>query len=459
MTVDQVRRRLRTTLTGAVAELAKRPLARISLLSFLLKGLSMVLLFAYGLLLARLLGAEQYGIYEYAFAWLSLLLVPAVFGLDKIALRTFAASGGRGDWSEARGLLRWSTRSVGAGSLVLAVATGYVAWAGAGREVTPTVLAIWVVCATLPVSALTLLWEGGLRGLHRVIEGQLPILIVRPLLAIVLLASAILGLGWPASAVVGLGTYLAAGFVAMLVAGIRLYGRRPAEMREASASIRPKAWLVSAIPLAVMAALYIANGRLGIILLGAMVGPEEAGIFALIGRGADLILFAMLAVNTALSPTFARLYASGDIERLQRVVTRGTLLMFALAFPVAACLFVFGDLFLLLFGESFVVGLRAMRILILGQCLNIAMGSVGVLLTMTNREQLAMLGFGSGAVVNVGLAFLLIPRYGVEGAAIAATASIVIWNIVLGVSTYRAIGIDSTILAPVVRWVSERRRT
>lgn len=455
--VDRVRSGVRTAF-GRAAGKAGRPLTRVSIASFLLKAVSMVLLFGYGLLLARLLGSVEYGVYEYAFAWLTLFLVPAVFGLDKILLRTLAASRARGAWGEARALLRWSTVWVAALSIGLGATAGYLAWSVAGGSATPTVVALWIVCATLPVSALTVLWEGALRGLHRVIEGQLPILIGRPVLAIALLVIFVRVLPWPAEATVALAAFFLASAAAMVFAGVRLWLRLPAGLKRAEPVARPLSWLAAALPLAVMAALYIANGRLGVILLGSMTGPEDAGVFALITRGTDLIMFPLVAVQTALSPTFAGLQAAGDRLRLQRVVTRGTVLMFVLAFPIAFGLFLFGHQFLLLFGPSFVVGLPALRILVLAQFLSISMGPVGILLVMTGRERLAMIGFASGAIVNVGLAFLLIPRLGVEGAALAATASIVIWNLLLAVLTYRALGVDATIFGPALRWMTGRGR-
>jgi O-antigen/teichoic acid export membrane protein len=279
-----------------------------------------------------------------------------------------------------------------------------------------------------------------------VIEGQVPILIVRPGMAIVLFVLAWQVLGLPADAHTALLSYLSAGIVALLVCGAMLLRRRPVAMRTHPPAVHARAWLSAAIPITVMTGLYIGNGRVGTILLGSLTGPEAAGIYALALRGADRVMFALVAVNTALSPTFAALHAKEDVAGLQRVVTQGARLIFALALPVAAFMLLLGHVFLGIFGAEFVAGATALRILVLGQLVNVLMGPVGVLLVMAGRERLAMYGFAAGLVSNLALAAMLIPAYGVEGAAWAATVSMVVWNVVLGVLTARSLGVGASVL-------------
>lgn len=437
------------TAQGAVGGLVRRVLggrlARVSLGSFVLKAVGMVLLFGLSVVLARVLGPVAYGTYEFVIAWVTLLLVPATLGLDRLAVRVTSAAMERREPGVARGILRWSTMVVAGWSVVVAGATAAVVAAGGGTAAA-SVAALLIGCLILPVNALTVVWEGALRGLQHVIAGQVPILIVRPLGAVLLFLLGWRVLGLPPNAYTALGSYLLAGLGALLTCGILLATRRPDGMRRAAPETHPRAWLAAAVPITIMTALYIGNGRVGTILLGSLTGPEAAGIYALALRGADLVMFALVAVNTALSPTFAALHAKGDRAALQATVTKGARLIAGLALPVAAFMLLFGHVFLGIFGHEYVAGTGALRILTVGQIFNVAMGPVGVLLVMAGRERLATLGFGAGLAVNLALATVLIPAYGIEGAAWAATASMLIWNVALGVLTYRSLGVEASLV-------------
>ena len=64
------------------------------------------------LALARILGKTQYGAYAFAFAWAGVFTIVAVFGLHTLVVRDLAAYRAREQWSLARGLLRWTNRTV-----------------------------------------------------------------------------------------------------------------------------------------------------------------------------------------------------------------------------------------------------------------------------------------------------------------------------------------------------------
>ena len=117
--------------------------------------------------------------------------------------------------------------------------------------------------------------------------------------------------------------------------------------------------------------------------------------------------------------------------------------------PVAAGLLVFGQRFLLIFGAEFTTGRAALSILSAGQLINVAMGAVGLLLVMTGHERDAAKGIGIGALLNIILNALMIPRWGLEGAAIANAGSIIAWNVLLALWVYRRLGIDATAFGPV----------
>ena len=96
-----------------------RQFARSSgVMAFLYLG-STGLTFAVGVLLARMLGASQYGTYALAMTSAALAGMITEFGLPVLAMREVGVARATGQWSEVRGLLRWAERAIIVLSLIL----------------------------------------------------------------------------------------------------------------------------------------------------------------------------------------------------------------------------------------------------------------------------------------------------------------------------------------------------
>ncbi len=76
--------------------------------------------------------------------------------------------------------------------------------------------------------------------------------------------------------------------------------------------------------------------------------------------------------------------------------------------------------------------------------MNVATGLNGMLLIMTGHERVASVAVGVGAAANIGLNLLLVPRWGMDGAAVANVSSLVILNLLATIALHRRTGLDST---------------
>jgi O-antigen/teichoic acid export membrane protein len=412
------------------------------------------LLFFLNLLLARMLSTTAYGAYAYATAWVSVLGVPALLGLDKLLIREVAACRARSAWALLRGLLRWANGMVLASSLGLAILAAFIAWTMAANLEESVLPTFWLAMISLPLLTIMRVRQASLQGLSRVVAGQLSEMLIWPGLFILLLGGAYLLLSQDLTAPWAMSLNVAASSVALLV-GVRLLQKAtPRAVTDAPPAYDTTRWLRSILPLVLVSSMRVVNARIDIIMLGAMENLEAVGIFAVASRGSAFIPLVLVAVNAALGPTVARLYTIGNMKRLQRIVTRSARLVFLASIPIALCLVLFGDWFLSLFGQEFVQGHSALAILSIGQLFNAFAGPVGLLLLMTGFEREVAVGVGVGALLNSILNTLLIPQYGLEGAALATTVSRIIWNSALVFMVYRRIGIHST---PLGRLSLQRR--
>jgi O-antigen/teichoic acid export membrane protein len=434
------------------ASTLKGRLARSASGSFGLRIASTGLSFITGVLLARLLGATGYGTYTYAMAWVGLLAVPGALGLDKLLVREVAVYETKSEWCLMKGLLRWANQAVLIVSLGVALLAALICSIFASSQDSLVLISFWIAMISLPLLTLTRLRQAVLKGLNRVIAGQVPEMLIQPILFICFIGVAYLLLGKNLTTPWTLGINIAATGIAFIVGTAVLLKTLPHPIKETPPSYKIREWMKSALPFMLITSMQIINARTDLLMLGAMKGPKEAGIYAVANRGAELITFILLAVNTALAPTVASLHAAGDMKKLQDVVTKSTRIILLFSLPIGLALIVFGHWFLILFGEAFTQGRNPLAILSLGQLINASMGSVGPLLVMTGHERNVATGVGISAALNIILNVLLIPRWGVTGAATATASSMITWNILLAVWVYRTIGIHSTALGGFVLW-------
>ena len=181
------------------------------------------------------------------------------------------------------------------------------------------------------------------------------------------------------------------------------------------------------------------------IMIGIFLDTTKAGVYATASRLATLVGFGLVAINSIVAPMIASLYAQKRTGDLQRMISVASLGSTAFALPVSLVLFLWGDVALALFGDEFVIGVPALTILIVGQFANSFAGPVGVLMSMTGHEVMGAKVLSCFAILNIVLNFLFIPRWGIQGAAVATTVTIIGFNLVYMTYAWRRIGIKTTL--------------
>ncbi|MCB2200024.1 flippase [bacterium] len=416
---------------------------------FTMKITAMTGAFLISVLLSRLLGVSGYGQYAYAIAWVQLLLVPALLGTDRLLVREVAALNIHKEWGTLRGLLLRSQQGVFLTSILLALILGLVLHLiePFSKSIdTPMVIAVWVAMPLVPLFAMTRLRQTILLGLDRATLSQVPESLIQPWLLILFLVVAWLFLPGFLSPNHALLFQAGAGVVAMGYAVFQSRRYLPGHVRTAEPQFQVSVWLRSSLPILAVAGIQMINTRIDILMVGSLMGAESAGLYTVANRGAQLVLLVYFAVNAALAPTVASLWTEKNIERLQDVVRKATRVTFLGSLPIAFILIVGGRWFLLIFGEAFVAGLPALIVLCLAQLVTVFFGAVGTVLMMTGHERQAAVGAAVSALLNIGLNLLLIPKFGMLGAAWALFTGQVVASLVMAVLVKAKVGIRSSAL-------------
>lgn len=410
--------------------------------------------FAIALLLARLLGADDYGLYVLALGAGALFAGVAGLGLDDAMVRYVAIQASRGDRSGV-----WGTLRIGIGvSTVVAVAVGAVLYAAATPISTglfdEPLLAPLLRLMALAVPFLTLsnVLNGISRGFERTDVTALSENVVQSLVRVGLLGLlAVVGRFDVVLAVVVFGIAdVAASVTMLLLLGRAGWTLRAAVHEPARADVRPL--VAFALPLWLSGLLRQSRNRIASILLGVSTGVASVGVYAVAEKVTLVGHVALVSVYAAVKPVLARLHDQGDrdgMAHLYRTASRWTLACYLPFFVVVVLL---AEPLLGLFGARFRDGATALLLLATAELVGAATGVCGSMIDMTGHTRAKLANAVVFTVVLVGGAALLVPRHAVLGAATASLLAVSAANVLGLLEVWwfeRLQPFDRTFLKPV----------
>lgn len=176
------------------------------------------------------------------------------------------------------------------------------------------------------------------------------------------------------------------------------------------------------------------------LLLGSLAAVATSAVYTASNRIAGALTSIVNALNQVYTAIGSDLYLQGRREEFAMTYRSATKWIFTLGAPLLVLMLAFPADLLSIFGSSFRDGEIALVILAVGLLFNFATGPVTVTLIIIGRSTLALVDYIAVIVLEVGLAFWLIPRYGLIGGAIA-----------------KAVGVAANNLVPLLQvWMTER---
>ena len=314
--------------------------------SFLLKVSQVSFSFFNTVLLARILGAEGYGIYAYAYAFANLFSLPVQAGLPQLVVRETARGIAEERPEVVKGIWRWATKVVSIISFLFVIIAASIYFLFKGnkfglREWT----FVWALLL-VPFMCLVNFRGAALRGLHKVILGQLPEFFVRPFLFLVFLCITYFFFHQKLSPPKVMAFNVLATALAFIVGSWLLYRNIPSSVYKARPTYERKKWIGSLIPLAFIASMWMINSQADIVMLGFFKSPKDVGIYRVAVQIAMLSSFGLQAVNLVVAPRFAALYAKEEMIELQKLATRSAQLALSFNLIFIISIMLFGKVFL-----------------------------------------------------------------------------------------------------------------
>lgn len=433
------------------AHAASRLIARsaVGMVATLLVG--MLLNLVANAALARSMGVEQYGIYAYAFSWLMLLILPARLGFDRTANRFVAAYKALAQWGLLRGVIRYAAALTLAGSLIVggSLAVASAAFAPPGANVLTTTF--YIAAAALPAWAFLSLTQGFFRALKRPVLAELPDRILHPLCLLATAGGFLLLAGAGPTAAEVMTVTAAVGLAGCIFFAIMIRRLLPEPVRQAQPEYRRREWLRISLPMLIISGSSILYHRLDVIMVGALLGPVEAGIMAVAVRLSNVVSLGLTATNPMVSSVVAENYATRSIDKIQTSLRSASLLTTAITVAFAGVMILFGDHLLRLFGEQFRTAYIALVILTGGHIVNALCGSVNAVLTMTGHQDRVAAIMLVSSLLNAVLNVPLVLEFGVLGAAISTAVSVVVKNLAMLMAARKLLGLDPSVGSALFR--------
>jgi O-antigen/teichoic acid export membrane protein len=178
----------------------------------------------------------------------------------------------------------------------------------------------------------------------------------------------------------------------------------------------------------VAGALTIAMAQISLLMVSGLRSAHDAGVFSAVMRYVTMGTFAFAAMRVAIGPQIARLLAQHRERDAEAVFQTATWWLMALSWPFYLLLALFPGTVLELFGHAFGAGAVALALLCISELFDMGTGNITLVLLMGGRSKWNLINIVLGLIATVGLDILLIPHFGVVGAAIGAAASTIVVN-------------------------------
>ncbi|OEH92146.1 flippase [Bacillus solimangrovi] len=198
-----------------------------------------------------------------------------------------------------------------------------------------------------------------------------------------------------------------------------------------------KELLKFSLPLLLTGFLAVISQRTDSLMIGYFLNETQVGIYDIALKIGTLSSFILVAFNTMFAPTISSLYHRNDLATLSSMYKAITKWVVGVNLITFSVILLFGQDIMHIFGKEFIAGSTALVLVGIGQIVNAGVGSAGYILIMTGNPHYEMYLNFLVVFINVTLNLLLIPLYGIEGAALASLVSVAIANIVKLLLVYR----------------------
>jgi O-antigen/teichoic acid export membrane protein len=416
-------------------------------LAFLIRVASAALLYVSQVLFARWMGSFEFGVYVYVWTWVLLLGGLVDLGIATGAQRFIPEYTGTNKLDMLRGFLagsRW---------LVLAMATAWAAFAALGIYMfgahldSYEIMPLYIACAGLPLFVLGRLQDGMARSYDWINLALMPPYVIRSLLLI-----GAMGAAWwlelPTDASTAMLAAVATTWVTVIGQTLVMNARFKRQVAPGPKAYPAGAWLAASLPIFMVEGFYLLLTHADVLLLRQYHSPDEVAVYYAAAKTLALVAFVSFSVSAATAHKFSEYHVAGNKAELSGFLAESIKWTFWPSLAATVLILALGKPLLWLFGPQFVDGYFLMFILAIGPLARATVGPVERLLNMVGEQRACAFVYASAFAANIALCVVLIPLFGVAGAAVAISGAMVLEAVLLYWVSKQRLGLHVFIWRP-----------
>ncbi len=411
-----------------------------------------VIRFGFSILVARAIGAEQYGLYTLGLTIVPIASMLALLGLQTGVVAYLAPAIRQRDETRIWGIIQVcaglpAVLSILFGVLLFVLAEP-VAILGFHEPQLIPILRIVSLC--IPLEAI------GFIAYQIIISYKKPKYSVLANNVVLPLAKLLLTFGFLLLGVEVLGVVTAHVIASAIALALMIYYVNklfPLNRPIRAAKRNTRQLLRYSLPVHLGWVLNTVRGTLETLVLGFVGLTTGVGIFAVAGRLSTLGTMFFLAIGNISTPIIADFHNRGETGQLKKLYQTTTKWVVMFNIPLFLFLVLFSKPLLSIFGSDFTYGAPALIVLAIGNLVYTGTGLGANILDMTNHTKVNSANSAILVIVTITSDLLLIPRWGVIGAAAASAFSTVIVNVVCLIEVYVLLKMqpyELTILKPIL---------
>jgi O-antigen/teichoic acid export membrane protein len=400
-------------------------------------------------LLARWLGSHNFGIYAYVLVIVTLLGLAFSFGFNSSGLRFVSSYLAQKKLRRLSGFLNQSYKIVLLISLLGALIGSGLVFALRDFIAPYYVLPLLVGLLCVPVWSVLNQLEATARAFGWVNIAYVPGYILRPILLISFVGGLVM-FGGKADAVSTLWALIGACAGAALVQGLLVYFGTRKHLTGVKPAFHTRHWFAISLGFLIIDGFRMLLDNTDILLIGRFLDPHSVAVYFAVIRTSGLIAFVSFSVVALAVPQFAEIHSTGTRHELQKFVTNVIQLMFWPSLLAAIAMACLGPFLLSLFGPDFGMGYPTMLVVLAGLVLRSATLPVEYLLNMTGHHRDTIRVYALAALANIVLNLLLIPSFGIIGAAIGTYMAMLGGNFFLYRLVQKRLGVNAFVF-PLMR--------
>ncbi len=407
--------------------------------TLLLKAGYISLSFILSIFLARFLGAEKYGEYSVLMSIVAVSTVILQYGFPTLLVKRISLTASENEAKKnISNVVFHSLQFLFITSLTISFFSLSLA---EFFEIENEDNYLWTLLLIIVVS-FSSYRNAILRGLNRIILGQLPDEIGKPVLFLGLVyllvkvfhidltVTTTLQLNIIASSIVMISGYVFLFLKIMSPKFIKVDEFNEPIFREA-------------LPFFMFSLLLVVQQNVDIIMISELMDMKKVGVYKIANMSANLLGLMLMAISMAIMPNISKLYKEKKLRVLRDIVVKGHRSAFILSLPLTILFILFGEIYLIhVFGTEYREGYTVLVIMILGKLFYSGVGLIGMIFNMMGMSWYVTINAALIVILNIVLNYFSIPVFGLEGAALSTIFSQLCANIILVVVFYRKFKFD-----------------